>query len=78
MRELANKKIQAAKDTAENDNSQKNITIICDFSQNDTQPSYASEQPGETYFYVPLTVNIFGIVGYNNGGQEKITCYCYK
>jgi len=41
---------------------ERTITVIVDFAQNMELPLFGAEQPGETYYYTPLTINAFGIV----------------
>jgi hypothetical protein len=38
------------------------LTFVADYAQNMYIPNYAGEQPGETYYYSPLNVYVFGIV----------------
>jgi hypothetical protein len=51
-------------------------TIIGDYCQNLALPFLGEHQPGETYYFSPLTVNCFGIA---NVGMEKalLTAYIY-
>ena len=42
------------------------IAIIVDFMQNMDLPSFGSNQPGKTYYYTPVNVNMLGIVNCNN------------
>ena len=41
--------------------SQRHYVFVLDFSQNLELPHFGDEQPGETYYYSPLAVYIFGI-----------------
>ena len=47
-----------------------------DYAQNVQCPQFGGEQPGETYYYSPLNVNVFGIVD-SNTQTEKLVAYCY-
>ena len=38
------------------------VVTIVDFCQNDQLPSHKKDQPGETYFFVPLNIYVLGIV----------------
>jgi hypothetical protein len=76
MRELANRKICECKASADKPRSERVITICCDYAQNGELPSYGNEQPGETYYFSPLTVNIFGVVD-TNQDDHMLTAYCY-
>ena len=49
-------------------------TFVGDYCQNFGLPHFGNEQPGETYYYSPLGVYIFGIVNY---ADEKMNAYCY-
>jgi hypothetical protein len=51
-------------------------TIVGDYCQNLALPYLGEHQPGETYYFSPLTVNCFGIA---NIGMEKalLTAYIY-
>jgi len=37
-------------------------TFIADYSQNASIPMFGQSQPGDTYYFSPMTINIFGIV----------------
>jgi hypothetical protein len=41
---------------------QREYTIVCDYSQNLNMPHYDGEQPGEIYYLLALTMNLFVIV----------------
>ena len=49
-------------------------TFVGDYCQNMGLPHFGNEQPGETYYYSPLGVYIFGIVNY---ADEKMNAYVY-
>ena len=48
-------------------------TFVGDYCQNFGLPHFGNEQPGETYYYSPLGVYVFGIVNY---ADEKNECIC--
>ena len=77
MREYANEKIALCKSTKnEQHRNNKVHTLVCDFSQNGEIPSFGSEQPGEVYYFSPLSIFIFGIVD-TDEEVDKVTTYCY-
>ena len=76
MREYANEKIALCKATNNLQREDKVVTLVCDYSQNGEIPSFGSEQPGEVYYFSPLTIFIFGIVD-TNDVSDKLTTYCY-
>ena len=49
-------------------------TCVGDYYQNFGLPHFGNEQPGETYYYSPLGIYVFGIVNYTG---EKINAYEY-
>jgi hypothetical protein len=49
-------------------------TIVGDYCQNMGLPQLGEHQPGETYYFSPLTVNCFGLA---NVGLEKATLTSY-
>ena len=64
MRKFAQEKTAQAKaDALQNrPRNETTKTLFADFSQGAELPYFGSEQPGETYYYSPLTMNIFGVV----------------
>lgn len=54
-------KKKEAFDTRSNKPSERVITFVADFAQNLSVPNFASEQPGDTYYMVPLNCYCFGI-----------------
>ena len=74
--EVASEHVQMAKEQRDKFIEQKNsaratkdkpkgervVTFVCDYSQNLYLPNFGSEQPGETYYYSPLNVYVFGMV----------------
>ena len=49
---------------------------MADYSQSEQLPYFGNEQPGETYYYSPLKVSIFGIVDFSVKGG-KLTAFVY-
>ena len=56
---------------------QRTYLYYFDYSQNVQCPFFGKEQPGETYYMSPLTINVFGI---NDGNKEQdhLYAYCYN
>jgi hypothetical protein len=50
------------------------ITLVADYCQNMEMPFFGKDQPGDTYYYTPKTINLFGIVDCNS---EKDILYAY-
>ena len=50
------------------------IVAIVDFCQNVQLPLHKKDQPGETYFFVPLNIYVLGIVDCNS---EKSYLHAY-
>lgn len=71
-----NKKQEAIATTALEDPTQRSLCYVADYAQNMGIPSFAYEQPGETYYYSPLNVYCFGVVDCSKS-PEKMTAYCY-
>ena len=58
--------------------SKRKITLTVDFGQNIQVPCYNSEKPGCTYYYTPMTTNIFGIVNHSHDyGNGTIDNHMY-
>jgi hypothetical protein len=78
MRKFAQEKTAQAKDDAEQKRprSESTKTLFADYSQGAELPYFGSEQPGETYYYSPLTVNIFGIVD-TSAVEDHLHAYVY-
>ena len=51
-------------------------TLFADYSQGAGIPFFGSEQPGETYYYSPLTMNIFGVVDVS-AANDHLFAYVY-
>ena len=52
------------------------VVAIVDFYQNLQLPSRKKDQPGETYFFVPLNIYVLGIVDCNSE-KEHLRAYIY-
>ena len=52
------------------------ITLIIDYCQNLHMPSFMKDQPGETYFHVPVNVYALGIVNCNDV-KDFLHAYMY-
>jgi hypothetical protein len=79
MRELTNQRMDLAKSDRESgvpfEESQQ--TFVGDYAQNLDLPHVGAEQPGETYYYSPKNVYIFGCV---DGATEprQLTAFTYE
>jgi hypothetical protein len=63
MRKMAQYFTKEAKDHSANDKNHGSILCdLADYGRNMEMPFFGSEQPGGTYYYMPKTVNNFGIV----------------
>ena len=52
-----------------------NTVCLCgDYSQNLSLPNFGGEQPGDTYYFSPLSISCFGLV---NHSTEILTAYVY-
>jgi hypothetical protein len=56
--------------------SDKIITIVVDYCQNFEVPFFGSDQPGDTYYFTPKTVNGFGIVD-RRWDKDRLRLYVY-
>jgi hypothetical protein len=76
MQQLCQKVIEDAKKaTKENvEVGEMVVTIVVDYFQNMEMPFFGKDQPGETYYYTPKTINLFGIVNCN---EEKEILHAY-
>ena len=52
------------------------VVAIVDFYQNVQLPSHKKDQPGETYFFVPLNIFVLGIV-YCNSKKDHLHANMY-
>jgi hypothetical protein len=79
MRELDQKRAQEAKEDIENGvlHPEKRYCLVCDYAQNLGIPHFGKEQPGDTYYFSPLTINLFGLVDLARS-PNKLDCYAYR
>jgi hypothetical protein len=64
---LHNKQTKATRDKVNNiSHCNRHYCLIADYSQNLNLPHFGSTQPGETYFYTPLILYLFGVVDTSN------------
>jgi hypothetical protein len=52
------------------------ITLVPDYCQNMEMPFFGKDQPGQTYYYTPKTINLFGVVDCNQV-KEVLHAYGY-
>ena len=52
-------------------------TKYADYSQNLDMPHFGSEQPGDTYYFSPLGIYVFGIVK-ASAVPSTLRCFYYK
>jgi hypothetical protein len=79
MRQLCQKVIEDAK-RATRDNAvdeEMVVTIVVDFCQNMEMPFFGKDQPGDTYYFTPKTINLLGIVDCNPE-KEILHAYAYS
>jgi hypothetical protein len=76
QRKLANTMIQKAIDTHDLPHSERHYCFIADFSQNMELPFFGASQPGDTYYFSPLKINVFGIVDCSIFGG-KLSAHVY-
>jgi hypothetical protein len=78
MRQLTQKVIEDAKTATRENYADKDmaITLVADYCQNMEMPFFGKDQPGETYYYTPKTINLFGIVDCNSA-KEVLHAYGY-
>jgi hypothetical protein len=79
MCELDQKRAQEAKDDIENGvlHPEERHCLVCDFAQNLGIPHFGKYQPGDTYYYSPLTINLFGVVNLSRS-PNKLDYYAYR
>jgi hypothetical protein len=80
QRELVNQKIAESKEDILNKipRSERRCTLICDYAQNLYVPNFATEQPGETYYYSLCNAYPFGIVNLSDPPDELLAYVYYK
>jgi hypothetical protein len=78
MRGLCQTVIQDAKTATRDDFADEDmvITLVADYCQDMEMPFFGKDQPGETYYYTPKTINLFGIVDCNSE-KEVLHAYSY-
>lgn len=78
QRALANQKIETAKLHKQQNvhHSERTYTFIADYCQNMSLPFFGSSQPGETYYYTPLNVYLFGVV--DASADDHLHGHLYK
>ena len=54
------------------------ITEVADYAQNLDVPHFGSEQPGDTYYFSPLSVYLFGIVRLYNEIEDLVAFYYFE
>jgi hypothetical protein len=69
-------KMEDAMKTVDNQPSERVLTLIYDYAKNGEFPSFGSEQPGEMYYFSPLTIKNFGVVN-TSKAKDEATVYCY-
>jgi hypothetical protein len=77
---LVNEKMSKAKeDAAANTiHSERFHTFIVDYGQNMQLPWFGTSQPGDTYYYTPLTIFNLGVVDVFHPDGEHLYCHLYK
>jgi hypothetical protein len=76
QRKLANNKIQQAMDTADLPHLERHYCFIADYSQNMELPFGGESQPGDSYYFSALKINVFGIVDCSIFGS-KLSAHVY-
>ena len=76
QRNLANQKIQESIDSKDLPHCDRHYCFIADFSQNMELPFFGESQPGDTYYFSPLKINVFGIVDCSIFGG-KLSAHVY-
>ena len=78
QRQAANEKIDAAKQSRIRNlaNHLRIITLIGDYAQNMGLPHFDDEQPGETYYFSPLSISKFGLVDVSHA-REILHAFLY-
>jgi len=80
QRELVNELLSLSKEQATTGvpHTAWTYTMCCDFAQNMDVPSYKGQQPGETYYYSPLNVYVFGCAEeFSDPGKSSLTAFAY-
>ena len=76
QRDLLKNRSVDAKDDLANDVrwGERRDVFVADYSQNMGLPHHGNEQPGETYYYSPLSIHVFGVCNY---ATELLNAYVY-
>jgi hypothetical protein len=79
MHDIAQKRAQEAKDDIDNGvlHPDKRYCMVCYYAINFGIPHFRKEQPGNTYYYLPFTINLFGLVDILRS-PKKLDCYAYR
>jgi hypothetical protein len=80
QRLLVNEKTSLAKQDAlaSTIHSERTYTFIVDYGQNMALPWFGTSQPGDTYYYTPLTIFNLGVVDVSHPDGEHLYCHLYK
>jgi hypothetical protein len=80
QRQLVNEKMDKAKEDAlaNTIHTQRTHTFIVDYGQNMALPWFGTSQPGDTYYYTPLTIFNLGVVDVSHPDGEHLYCHLYK
>ena len=54
---------------------ERRYTFCGDYCQNMDLPHFGSDQPGETYYYIPLNISCFGLVDHST---DVLSAYVYS
>jgi hypothetical protein len=74
QRLLYQQKKQEAVATVDLRPSERVLCYVADYAQNMYIPNFASEQPGATYYYSPLSCYVFGVV---DASVDQLTAWIY-
>jgi hypothetical protein len=74
QRSMYQRKKKEAIQTKHESPSNRVLCYVADYAQNMYLPNFASEQPGATYYYSPLSAFCFGIV---DASVDKLTAWVY-
>lgn len=67
---------ERAVQTINEDPRNRTFMFYFDYAQNIECPFFGEQQPGETYYYSPLSINVFGIADASRS-SESLHAYCY-
>jgi hypothetical protein len=76
MREMAREAIEVAQSTAHLPHSERHYCFTIDYAQNLMIPNLGDTQPGDTYYFSPKNVYIFGIAD-NSIKPTTMIAYIY-